>query len=115
MVSVSKWNLIQSLCSVLAVVAVPTVFASPDERQISLFISKCVQCHAQPHTGAPQVGVPEDWESVIDQGEDATLVNVVHGIRGMPPLGYCSACDEKDLRVLTRFAAGFPDPEEGKN
>ena len=29
----------------------------------------------------------------------------------MPPLGYCSACDEQDLRALIRFMANLPAPK----
>lgn len=82
--------------------------AMPDARQTQLLASNCLQCHAVEHTGAPQIGRAEDWASVIAQGEEATLKNVVEGIRGMPPLGYCSACSEQDLRVLLRFVSGMP-------
>ena len=87
--------------------------AELDSRQATLLTTKCVQCHAVPGTTAPLMGRPEDWTSVIRQGEDATLRNVVEGIRGMPPLGYCSACSEQDLRALIRFVAGFPQAVRG--
>ena len=57
------------------------------------------------------MGVVEDWREAVAKGEDAMLVNVVQGIRGMPPLGYCSACSEEDLRVLIRMVAGISDRE----
>ena len=79
---------------------------------MQLLTTKCVQCHAVPHTGAPLMGRARDWQAVLAQGEDQTLVNVVEGIRGMPPLGYCSACSEDDLRELIRFVAGFPAPAQ---
>ena len=41
------------------------------------------------------------------------LQNVVYGIRGMPPLGYCSACTEEDFRVLIRLMAGLPESGGG--
>lgn len=68
-----------------------------------------MQCHARPETGAPILGVPGDWRSSAARGEDAMLQNVVYGIRGMPPLGYCSACTEEDFRVLIRLMAGLPE------
>jgi len=80
--------------------------AQPTERQLALFTTNCAQCHAVPATGAPLMGRPADWQAAVAQGEDAMLVNVVQGIGGMPPLGYCSACTEADLRVLIRLLAG---------
>jgi len=84
-------------------------FAAPDSRQSTLFVNNCAQCHVREETGAPFIGVEEDWREPLARGEDAMLVNVVHGIRGMPPLGYCSSCTEEDFRVLIRMLAGIPD------
>ncbi len=85
------------------------VSAQPNDRQSALFVNNCVQCHARPDTGAPFIGVAEDWQAAVARGEDAMLINAVQGIRGMPPLGYWSACSEEDLRVLIRMLAGLPD------
>lgn len=82
--------------------------AQPDARQMSLFMNNCLQCHSKPETGAPIMGVSEDWQAIANKGEEAILVNVVQGIKGMPPLGYCSACSEEDLRVMLRFIVGLP-------
>jgi cytochrome c5 len=83
--------------------------AAPGARQIKLLSNNCLQCHANPESTAPLMGVAKDWKAVIEQGEDVTMKNLVLGIRGMPPLGYCSACSEQDLRELMRLVAGFPD------
>jgi len=94
----------------------PTLsLADLDARQRHLLNSKCVQCHANQHTGAPLIGAREEWRSVVNQGEFVTLSNVVQGIRGMPPLGYCSACSEEDLMAITRFMALWPKPATGQD
>lgn len=82
------------------------------ERQASLLTNNCVQCHARPGIGVPQMGVAADWYDRIKQGEDALLMNVVYGLRGMPPLGYCSACSEADFRAMIRLMSGerLPTP-----
>lgn len=85
--------------------------AEPTERQLKLLQNNCLQCHVREHIGAPVMGRPEDWSARNRQGEDALLRNVVQGLRGMPPLGYCAACDETNLRVLVRLVAGL----EGRN
>ena len=84
-------------------------YAAADDRQIKLLTNNCLQCHVNAESTAPIIGVAEDWKAVREQGEEETLKNVVLGIRGMPPLGYCSACSEQDLRQLVRLIAGFPD------
>jgi cytochrome c5 len=95
-------------CALMWTFVVPAV-AAPDARQSALFVNNCAQCHTRQNTGAPFIGVQGDWQEAVARGEDAMLINVVEGIRGMPPLGYCSACTEQDFRVLIRMMAGLPD------
>ena len=87
--------------------------AEPTERQLALFTNNCVQCHARPGIGVPLAGDAAAWKERVAQGEERMLLNVVHGLRGMPPLGYCSACGESDFRVLIRLMSGLPDPAPG--
>ena len=75
----------------------------PTQRQLQLLSINCVQCHARPGIGAPLMGNADDWQARQAQGQDVLLKHVVEGLRGMPPLGYCSACDEADFRVLIRL------------
>ena len=79
------------------------------EKQSQLFINNCVQCHSNPETGAPTMGVENDWVAVKAKGEDKILNNVIQGIRGMPPLGYCSACSKNDFKMLIRLMADMND------
>ncbi|WP_082219292.1 cytochrome c5 family protein [Massilia sp. NR 4-1] len=85
--------------------------AEPTERQIKLLQNNCVQCHVRPNTGTPLMGRPEDWKDRKRQGEEAMLRNAIQGLRGMPPSGYCAACDETDLRVLVRLVAGLKEKQ----
>ncbi|MDR3367561.1 c-type cytochrome [Rhodoferax sp.] len=77
------------------------------ERQAMLLTHNCVQCHARAATGAPTMGHPESWKTRDSAGEDKLLRSVIEGLGGMPPLGYCAACTEADLRALTRAVAGL--------
>lgn len=109
-------NALHRLASALVLCAATLGFAmqataQPNARQSTLFVNNCAQCHAQPHTGAPFIGDAKDWQDAVARGEDAMLVNVVQGIRGMPPLGYCSACTEEDFRTLIRMLAGIPSEQ----
>jgi len=85
------------------------------ERQAQLLANNCVQCHARAEIGAPIMGNPADWKERSKQGEEKLLANVIVGVRGMPPLGYCSACTEQDFRALIRFMANLPDQGKGES
>ena len=46
------------------------------------------------------------WGAILAQGKQQIMTHVVEGLRGMPPLGYCSACSEDDLITLSEILAG---------
>jgi cytochrome c5 len=98
----------------VSVFAGAQVSAELNPRQLTQLMNNCVQCHADPVTGAPVLGDTEAWAEIMSRGEDSVLVNVVQGVRGMPPMGYCSSCSEGDFRQLIRFMAGIPE-EAGDN
>ena len=77
------------------------------DRQAMLLANTCLQCHAREHIGVPVFGVPDDWNGPNKQGEERMLRNVIEGLRGMPPLGSCAACDDNDLRALNRELSGL--------
>ncbi len=77
------------------------------DRQARLLIVNCLQCHVRSNFGAPIIGDAADWSKRNAQGEERLLRSVIEGRPGMPPFGYCSACDEADLRALTRRIAGL--------
>ena len=83
--------------------------AALSPRQLTLLATNCVQCHATPGLGAPLIGDKASWERVRQRGEEAAMRSVLKGTRGMPPLGYCSACSEMDFRALIRFLADMPE------
>lgn len=79
------------------------------ERQVQLLSNNCIQCHARPNIGVPLIGNPEDWVVRVQKGEDALLASVIVGLKGMPPLGYCSACSVDDFLALNRFMANIEE------
>lgn len=76
-------------------------------RQTTLMLNNCVQCHTKPILGAPLIGDQKAWAKVLKKGEDTVLKNVVQGFGSMPPLGYCSTCDEADFRALIKTMSGL--------
>lgn len=87
-----------------------SVRAEPAPERIgALFAANCAQCHLRPETTAPLAGAAPQWVERVRKGEAVLMRNVVEGIGAMPPLGYCSACSEEDLRALTRMLAGVQE------
>lgn len=78
------------------------------DRSARAYQSACASCHSRPGIGVPLTGVDADWRSRREQGLDALLAHTVDGFRGMPPLGTCGLCSERDLRELIRYMAGLP-------
>jgi cytochrome c5 len=79
------------------------------ERIGALFAANCAQCHLRVETTAPLAGAAPQWAERVKKGEAVLMRNLVEGIGMMPPLGYCSACTEDDLRALTRMLAGVQE------
>lgn len=84
-------------------------FANPSEKQLKQLTVNCLQCHADPRTEAPLMGNPNDWQPVIKKGLNQVTQNVIHGINGMPPAGYCSSCSEQDLLALIKLISGVQE------
>jgi cytochrome c5 len=80
------------------------------QRQTELFANNCIQCHAFEQSGAPNIGDVNAWQQRSAKGEELLLRHVIEGFQGMPPLGYCSACNEQDFRVMVRAMADLPTP-----
>jgi cytochrome c5 len=79
------------------------------QRQARLLVVNCTQCHAKGNAAFPTMGNAKDWKTRNSQGEDRLLRSVIEGMAGMPPLGYCAACTEADLRALTRAVASLEE------
>ena len=92
-----------------ATTAVPitatTTTATPEPRVLALFQRSCALCHVTGEGGAPRVANIDDWRPRLARGEATLLRHAVEGFNSMPPLGYCQACEENDMRALTRFLA----------
>jgi cytochrome c5 len=63
----------------------------------------CFACHAAGASGAPRVGLPDDWRERVAQGEDAMLRNTIAGMAGMPPRGMCNACTDEELQAAIDY------------
>ena len=95
-------------CAVLVSSAVTAQPAPPDARTVQLFQLVCAQCHARPGIGVPLIGDAAAWRPRAARGDERLLESTVAGLGGMPPLGSCSFCSERELRDLIALLAGLP-------
>jgi cytochrome c5 len=101
--------LITTIVGVASMLTAINSWAQPmTQRQTELFVNNCIQCHAFAESGAPNIGDNEAWKHRTAKGEEVLLRHVIEGYEGMPPLGYCSACNEEDFRAMVRAIANLP-------
>jgi cytochrome c5 len=79
--------------------------APADPRLARLYNRSCKTCHGAPGTGAPLSGDARAWEARLAQGMPVLLERTLSGYKGMPPLGSCAECTEKEFEALIRFMA----------
>lgn len=77
----------------------------PTARVVVLFQRSCALCHVAGEGGAPRVANSHDWQPRLARGDATLLRHALEGFNNMPPLGYCQACEENDMRALIRFLA----------
>ncbi len=103
------------LCACLALLAACSRDAEPDTAPVEpadpklarLYAQTCKACHATRAAGAPVAGDRAAWEPRVAQGMPVLLEHTVRGYKGMPPLGACMDCGEKEFEALIRFMAGL--------
>jgi cytochrome c5 len=106
------------LCAALALLAacgqdsappLAAALAAPADPKLSrLYDQTCKTCHTTPGTGAPLAGDRAAWAPRVAQGMPALVERTVRGYKGMPPLGGCMDCSEKEFEALIRHMAGEP-------
>ncbi|HUS25291.1 MAG TPA: c-type cytochrome [Candidatus Binatia bacterium] len=82
----------------------PPAAATPE--LVQLYNQTCRACHTEPASGAPQAGDRRAWEARLAQGSAVLLEHTIDGYRGMPPLGSCMDCGEKEFRQLIELMSG---------
>ena len=92
--------------------AQPPAAAAPDitpadPKLARLYAQTCKSCHALSGSGAPLAGDRAAWAPRVAQGMRVLLDHTAAGYKGMPPLGACADCTEKEFEALIRFMAGM--------
>lgn len=78
-----------------------------DAKLAKVYTQTCRTCHSSPASGAPQTGDRKAWEPRMKQGMPVLLDHTIDGYKGMPPLGACMDCGEKEFEALIKFMAGM--------
>ena len=92
--------------------AAPAAAVAPaDPKLARLYAQTCKACHTVPASGAPQAGDVAAWQPRVAQGMPVLIERTVAGYKGMPPLGACMDCTEKEFEALIRFMAGMGVPQ----
>jgi cytochrome c5 len=104
------------LCAGLALLAgcqeatapAATTGAMPADAKLArTYAQTCKACHETAASGAPLTGDRAAWQPRVAQGMPLLLEHTVRGYKGMPPLGACMDCTEKEFEALIRFMAGL--------
>ena len=66
----------------------------------------CFSCHAAGVAGAPKAGDAGAWTSRLAKGQDALLRSTIDGMVGMPAMGLCFDCSERELAGAIDYMSG---------
>ena len=78
----------------------PAKEETPEELGQKTYEASCAVCHATDSMGAPAVGNPKDWKTVVAKGVDEIYGNAINGLNGMPPRGGTSLSDDEIKEVV---------------
>lgn len=67
------------------------------------FTGKCLACHGDALSGAPQYGEQEDWRERIAQGRDTLIKHALNGHGRMPPKGGLESLSDDEVRAAVAF------------
>lgn len=77
------------------------------EAEQATFTRSCKICHGNAGAGAPLSGDARAWQPLLDQGMPALLEHTVSGHRGMPPMGMCMDCGEREFIAFIEYMGQF--------
>jgi cytochrome c5 len=68
----------------------------------ALYERSCMSCHGV-RGGAPLTGHGPSWEPRLAQGMDTLVKHTREGLRGMPAMGMCPDCSDRNFQDLIAF------------
>ena len=85
------------------------VISQPDVRKYNLglgkavFREKCIKCHGDIETGAPQLGSLQDWDTRIAAPVDALIQRALKGHGKMPPKGGFEELSDREVSAAVAY------------
>jgi len=76
---------------------------SPGFNVEATFAATCAACHNAGVANAPKMNDAAAWNTRMEKGMDAVMVNVTNGLNAMPAKGLCFNCTDDDLKAVVEF------------
>lgn len=68
-----------------------------------VFTGKCLACHGDEHSGAPQYGDRASWEARLAQGQDTLIEHALHGHGRMPAKGGLESLSDNEVAAAVAY------------
>jgi len=68
-----------------------------------IFTTRCIKCHGQPDSGAPQLGSVNDWEERLKRPLPLLINHAVNGHGEMPPKGGLEELSQHDVSAAVAY------------
>ncbi len=85
------------------------IISQPDVRKYNLalgknvFQRKCIECHSDMDSVAPQLGKVQDWEQRISIPVDTLISHALHGHGEMPPRGGFDELSDREVSAAVAY------------
>ncbi|MEX2132098.1 MAG: c-type cytochrome [Pseudohongiellaceae bacterium] len=114
--AVSRFQLVKACMLVTGLLATGSIYAdSQSAAPLQLaavsdgfnvettFAATCAACHNAGVANAPKPDDAAAWNTRMEKGIDAVMVNVINGLNSMPAKGLCFNCTDDDLKAVVEF------------
>lgn len=95
-------SIVSYLRSVNSKVPPATRIATGPETGEGVYKKYCAGCHNM-GAGAPRLGDSATWTALVKLGMPQLYQNAITGIRGMPPKGGCSSCNDEQVKAAVDY------------
>lgn len=68
-----------------------------------VFTGKCLVCHGDEHSGAPQYGDRESWEARLAQGRETLIAHALYGHGQMPAKGGLESLTDEEVAAAVAY------------
>lgn len=95
-------SLLAAIC-IHAATAMAAPAAATGRSGEEIFQTYCTECHSTGISGAPKMSDKQAWVSRLAQGQTVLEQHALHGYKGMPGRGSCSACTDAEIKAAVDY------------